>query len=127
MVSAAWVAGQLNPYARWIKLAAIAVATAALVSAGWVTNGWRLGQDIARLETKVERKEVARQTALNERQAKAMGEALAAVTRSQAALTDARRSNAQRVAQAAQKAPTAPTYACRDVPLPEDYLEDYRR
>lgn len=127
MVSATWVASQLNPYARWIKLGAIALAAVALVATGWVTNGWRLGQKVAALETKVERKEVARQTALNERQAKAIADALAAVTRSQTALEAARQENARLVSKAAQKAPTAPQYACRDIPLPDDYLEEFRR
>lgn len=127
MVSTTWVASKLNPYARWIKLAAIALAAAALVSAGWVTNGWRLGKDIAELQTDVARKEATRQTALNERQQKAIGDALGAVTAAQVALTTARKVNASLVSKAAQSAPKAPQYACRDIPLPDDYLEDFRQ
>lgn len=120
MVSTAWVASKLNPYARWIKMAAYALAAVALVSAGWVTNGWRLGAQIAH-------KDAARQTALTERNAKAIHDALEAVTRSQAALDQERKANTKRVASAVQKAPKAPQYACRDIPLPEDYLEEFRK
>jgi hypothetical protein len=120
MVSTAWVAGKLNPYARWVKLAAVLLTCLALFAAGWVVNGWRLGEASAT-------KEAARQTALTARQAKAMQDALEAVTASQAALAAARATNAQLVRAAGQRAPTAPQYACRELPLPDDYLEAFRK
>lgn len=120
MVSTSWVAGKLNPYARWIKLAAIALVCAALFTGGWVTNGWRLGE-------KSERKEAARQSALNARAQQAITDALGAVTRSQTELELARKANAKLVAQAAQHAPTAPAFDCRNLALPETYLEDFRQ
>ena len=40
MVSTAWVASKLSPYARYAKLAAVVLVAVALVGAGWVANGW---------------------------------------------------------------------------------------
>lgn len=120
MVTESWVASKLNPYARAIKLGAILLLAVGLFAAGWQVNGWRLGAQI-------ERKEAARQTALTARQAKAMGEALEAVTAAQARLAAERKANAALVAKAAQEAPTAPAYDCRKAPLPETYLETFRQ
>jgi hypothetical protein len=120
MVSTAWVAGQLNPYARWIKLAAILLVCAALFSAGWVVNGWRLGEASAT-------KEAARQSALNARAQAAITDALAAVTRAHTDLEKARATNARLVREASQHAPTAPAFDCRNLPLPDLYLEDFRK
>lgn len=108
------------PWVRAAKALAVGLLVVGLFAAGWVTNGWRLSAQI-------ERKEAARQVALTTRQAKAMEEVLGLVTASQAALKAERKANAALVRKAAQTAPTAPTYACRDVPLPEDYLEAFRQ
>lgn len=110
----------LNPYARWIKLAAIVLVCVALFAGGWVTNGWRLGEASAS-------KEAARQSALNARAQAAITDALGAVTRSQTALEQARKANARLVAEASQHAPTAPAFDCRNLPLPDLYLEDFRK
>jgi hypothetical protein len=125
MVSTAWVANKLNPYARWLKVGAIILAGALMYTAGWTVNGWRLGTQMAQLESDLARKETARQTALTARQAKAIHDALEATTRSQAALALARKDNARLTREAAQKAPTAPEYACRDLPLPTEYVQEF--
>jgi hypothetical protein len=131
MVSAAWVAGKINPYASYVKALAIAAASASLLAAGWTANGWRLGERMARLELAVERKQVARQTALTERQQKAQQAALEAVRQAQGRLVAERRANAKAVQKAAEAAPeaTAPAGTCVDrrEPLPEKYLEEFRQ
>jgi len=127
MVSATWVASKLNPYTRYAKAAAILLASLGLMSAGWTANGWRLGEKLAHLELAVERKQVARQTALTERQQKAQQDALEAVSKAQERLAAERKANAKASQKAAEAAPKAPEFACRNLPLPELYLEEFRQ
>jgi hypothetical protein len=47
VVSAAWVAGRLSPYGRWVKTAAIAAAAAGMVSTGALVEHWRMGRKLA--------------------------------------------------------------------------------
>lgn len=127
MVSATWVSSKLTPYMAYLKFWAKVAMVMALVSVGWTANGWRLGKELAEMQAAGDRKEAARQTALTERQTKAMQDALGAVTAAQERLAAARRANAALVAKAAQQAPKGPQYACRDESLPEDYLEEFRQ
>lgn len=105
------------PYVR------ILMAAAALVGAGAsgaLVEHWRLGN-------KYQAAKAARVSALNERQSKAMVEALEVTTRLQKALTAAWKANAALVAKAVQDAPKGPQWDCRQTPLPETYLENFRK
>lgn len=119
-----------TPYMAAAKAIAVGLLAACLVASGWVSNGWRLGERMARLELAVERKQVARQTALTERQQKAQQDALEAVRAAQARLAAMRKANAKAVHKAAQAAPeaTAPAGTCVDRrdPLPELFLDGFR-
>lgn len=105
------------PYAK------VLVVAAALVSAGAsgaLVEHWRLGN-------KYQAAKASRVSALNERQARAMTEALETTQRLARELQAARWANAKLVAQAAQTAPQGPEWACRKQPLPESYLENFRK
>lgn len=107
----------LPPYAR-LLIAAAALAGAG--ASGALVEHWRLGN-------KYQAAKAARVSALNERQAKAMVEALETTQRLTRELQAARWSNAKLVAKAAQTAPQGPEWQCRKQPLPETYLETFRK
>lgn len=120
MVSAGWVTGKLNPYARYAKAIAVAAAAAGIFSSGALIEHWRGGKKFAEYK-------LTRATALNERQQKAMTDGLTAVLSLHDELRKARKANAALVKASALAAPAAPEYACRDKPLPETFLETFRK
>lgn len=127
MVSAAWAAARLNPYAVYAKALAVGALCASLVAVGWVANGWRLGENVAQMEAKLAGKEAARHAALSERQARAMQDSLSAVLEANKRLQAERARNASLAKALAKSAPRGPEFACRDLPLPESYLENFRQ
>lgn len=112
-------------YTKVLIAAGIAAASA---SSAWAVQGWRMGQKLAE-------QQAAHQTKDIRRQAVALTEWNQAAHKSAQELMDAKaKLRAQRLANASllakvqeQAAQLGPEFACMDTPLPEAYLERFRK
>lgn len=107
-----------------------ALLTAALVGSaagGWVANGWRLGKKAQAVQTDYWQARARRGEDYSDTLVKAAHTASGRIQEAQALQEQARKVKTAALAEAAQKAPTAAQYACLDTPLPEDYLEVFRK
>jgi hypothetical protein len=107
------------------RAAIVACCGAACFFCGWQANSWRLGKNLEAQRADYAETKGRRGQAYADTLAQA---ALATSARiAEALLRQARAVKAKALAEAAQRAPTAPEYACRDKPLPDDYLETFRQ
>jgi hypothetical protein len=127
VVSAAWVAGRLSPYGRWVKTAAIAAAAAGMVSAGALVEHWRMGRKLAQQAEANTQQRLREVTQLTAEQQDREAKNAAAILAAHSALKAQRAINATLAAQLAALAPKGPEFACRQLPLPEEYLEEFRK
>jgi hypothetical protein len=117
----------MNPFLLKYKVALIAAAFAGAAGAGWVANGWRLGKKLAAQESEYFQARARRGEDYADTLVKAAATAGETIRESQVILAHARTFKAKALAETRAKAPTAPEYGCLDKPLPEDYLETFRK
>jgi hypothetical protein len=113
----------ITAYRKVLVLGAVAAASAA---AGWTVQGWRKGKELADLQTNHAQAEVRRQTAVGVEWAQATKGAMDSLAAAKQLLADERRRNAAKLAAVRAAQPTAPEFACRQLPLPETYLDSFR-
>lgn len=117
----------LDKYRRAICAAAIVTGAVGLVTSGWVAQGWRMGKKIEAQRADYAEAKGRRGQEYANTLARASEAASTRITEAQALLTQARAIKAKALAQAAQTAPKGPEFACRDLPLPDDYLETFKQ
>lgn len=113
----------VTAYRKVLVLAAVAATGAA---AGWTVNGWRKGKELSELQLSHSQAEVRRQTAVGVEWAQATKGALDSLAEARRQLADQRRRNAAQLAAVRAAQPTAPEYACRQLPLPAEYLQKFQ-
>lgn len=109
------------------KAVLVAAALVGSAGAGWLAQGWRMGKRIEAQRADYAEAKGRRGQAYADTLAQASLAATARITEAQAILSQARAIKAKALAETAAKAPTAPQFACRETPLPETYLETYRK
>jgi hypothetical protein len=118
--------GPLEPYRKYAKALAYAAAIAGLVSTGAMVEHWRMGKKLASKE----RDYYQERAKLSEEYTRTMREAAqradTAVLEAQAVLAKARKGNAKAIEATRAAEPKDDAYACRRLPLPENYLETFR-
>ncbi len=114
----------LAAYRNTIILAAVAVASA---GAAWTAQGWRMSQSMAKQKAAHEASNVRRQAvALDDWHKVAIAAGQAAFDARQT-LKAERAKNAVTLQRLRETQPTAPEFACRLLPLPDTYLETFRK
>lgn len=120
MILPPWVA----TYRKALVLAAVATASGAVA---WQANGWRLGKQLAEQQAAANAATMKRQsTSLTDWQ-RADHQLAQVVLDAKAKLRAQRLANKALVDQVRLATPQAPEYACRAIPLPETYLEKFRK
>jgi hypothetical protein len=117
----------LGPLVNRYKVFLILAGCGGLIATGATVEHWRMGKKVAEQAQKSTAEKLVRQTALTDRQQRAMQDSLRAVLDAHAALKAERARNRELVKASVAAAPTAPEFACRDLPLPETYLETFRQ
>jgi hypothetical protein len=113
----------VTAYRKVLVVSAVALASGA---AGWTINGWRKGKELSELQLAHSQAEVRRTVAVGVEWQQATKGALDSLTQARELLQRERAKNAARqvALQAAQ--PKGEEWACRDKPLPEPYLQQFR-
>lgn len=114
----------IKRYRNTLILAAVAAASA---GAAWQAQGWRLGRQMAKAEAAHSQADVRRGNLANKAWADATKGAMDTLRRSKAALAAQRLANAELLRQVQLAQPKDPAYACRALPLPDTYLEQFRK
>jgi hypothetical protein len=109
------------------KAALLAAALVGSAGAGWLANGWRQGKKLEAQKAQYWEAKARRGQSYSDTLAQAATAASGRITEAQAILKRARAQAQALVAEAAQNAPKGPEYQCREKPLPETYLETFRK
>ena len=109
------------------KYAFVAAGAVGLVAAGWAAQGWRMGKKIEAQRADYAEAKGRRGQAYADTLATAALAASTRITEAQALLNQARAAKAKALADVARLAPTGPPFECRNLPLPDDYLETFRK
>lgn len=109
------------------KTALIAAGALGLVTSGWVAQGWRMGKRIEAQRADYAEAKGRRGQEYANTLAQASLVASGRITEAQVLLSQARATRAAALALTALRAPTGPTFDCRNYPLPHDYLETFRQ
>lgn len=105
----------------------IAAALVGSAGTGWVANGWRLGKKIEATKVEYFQAKARRGEDFANTMAQAAKTASSHITEAQALLKQARAAKALALAETAAKAPKGPQFDCLNTPLPDDYLETFRK
>jgi hypothetical protein len=112
-------------YRKALVLAAVAAAGA---SGAWAVQGWRMGKQLAEQKATYQARDIRRTNVALEDWHKAGHQAAQEVLDAKAKLRIQRQANAALLAKLqAARAQLGPDFACMDKPLPESYLETFRK
>jgi hypothetical protein len=116
--------GSITPYRKALVLAAVAVGAG---GAAWTVNGWRLGKELAEVKASQQAANASRSRVYAEQRDKALGEMVDQVLEGRRTLAAVRAANARKLAELRAAQPAGAEYACRQLPLPDTYLEKFRK
>ncbi len=111
-------------YRKVLVLGAVAVSAGA---AGWTMNGWRKGRELAQVQLAHSQAEVRRSVAVTADWVAANKATQDSLTAARELLRQERTRTAARLAAMRAAQPAGPDFACRNEPLPETYLETFRK
>lgn len=114
----------LGAYRKAIVLAAVAVGSA---GAAWTAQGWRMGKQLAEQKAAHTAANVRRQAVALDAWHKAAIDAGQAAWEARETLRRERLANSVALKRLREQQPLNPEYACRMLPLPESYLEVFRK
>lgn len=119
MILPAWV----TAYRKALVLSAVAVTAG---GAAWTAQGWRMGKQLAQVQTASQAANVRRQAVVIQDWNQAAIDVAAQLRLSKDKLRAQRLANAAMLAKVRLASPQGPEYACRSLPLPASYLEKFR-
>lgn len=100
---------------------------AAAAGAAWTVQGWRMGKQLAQQQNSAQAATIRRSYAATQSWVDAAKAAGDTIRMQRAALQAARVANAAMLARVRLAQPTDTAYSCRALPLPDTYLETFRR